>query len=505
MSKADKHLMGVIKSMSLPPHQDAILSMLKVVKRNPKMIGRFRSTVAKSDIFSLFNDVGRPWKFQSEIDGEVKEHAACFSNPILAMRTWQKLSGVGSNKGKAVQIKAINSLKLFFDAALKGLPIYLNFKNPPDERHYFSINEIKEILLTAPWVSKGNQTTEQESSGAERELRRSRQGREIISTDDSTAPFSEIDFETPMTKYQMAGVFGTSENDITKQISKLVKNQNIDLDEFCISLDASDSKRKSVYYDPLIVFYIGYQSSTARGDEFRQWLFEMIYKFWLEKHQGESESANLKYQLEAMTSMAHELEVAQTEKDKAIDSLQQSLYKLTQEHSGQKRQIDELKNDLNSVVSWDLPISVMEAKQAAAAKYSSKLIFHARVDQSIEEFSFNQNTIAAVAAAKIFKAMADGLYSLKFEQQGFSEEKFRNNTGFALSMTESKASKRDQAIGETRKCFYNGKEVTFFPHIKEKVQGVDFRVHFQFLEMEKKIIICHVGEHLPNAKTKFLN
>ena len=121
------------------------------------------------------------------------------------------------------------------------------------------------------------------------------------------------------------------------------------------------------------------------------------------------------------------------------------------------------------------------------------------------EFSLSQDLRAAAEAVKMLKALAECLHPLKFELDCFSEERFQNETGIALSMTESRASKRDKAIEETRVCYYQGRQITFYPHLKKSVQGVSMRLHFQFLEHERKIIICHLGGHLPNAKTRYLN
>ena len=188
---------------------------------------------------------------------------------------------------------------------------------------------------------------------------------------------------------------------------------------------------------------------------------------------------------------------------KTVDGLQRAMQQANFELGIRDRQIAELKNALAAAGKWDLPKTVLAAKHIAEARYSQQLIFHPRVEQTIDEFRLNENINAAFAAAEIFKVMAEVLQPMVFDGTGFSEEKFKDETGIILSMTEGKASKRDPITEASRTCAFEGQEITFFPHIKDRIQGIEFRVHFSFLE-SGKILICHVGEHLPNAKTKFL-
>ena len=63
--------------------------------------------------------------------------------------------------------------------------------------------------------------------------------------------------------------------------------------------------------------------------------------------------------------------------------------------------------------------------------------------------------------------------------------------------------KKNKAFTSIRKCTRNGVEYEFFPHLKGNIRS-DFRVHFAFIEEERKILICHFGEHLDNAKTQYI-
>jgi len=378
----------------------------------------------------------------------------------------------------------------------------MNLKNYPDESYCFPISAVKDFLYD--FLRPSPSMPSSADIDPHRDLRRSKQGRNIVHSEVSKAPISEVDFEMPMTKQQIAAIFEVSENEIARQLSMLTEKKIVDVGQLSISIDSPDSRKNIIYYDPVIAFHVGYQLKGMRGEDFRQWLIKLVYEFFTDKATGEVENSGLKDKLEAAEDMVKTQAEALNARDLVLDDLQRAIGRGNQTLLAQTAQIADLKKDLNACGSWDLPESVMEAKRMAAVRYGSTLIFHERVDQTIADFQLNENLYAAFTAANIFKALAEILHLLKFDQPGFSEEKFNSQTRFILSMTESKASKNHKAIEDSRTCIYEGRAVYFYPHIKAKIQGVDFRVYFQFLDDKKKILICHVGKHLPNAMTQHL-
>ena len=104
----------------------------------------------------------------------------------------------------------------------------------------------------------------------------------------------------------------------------------------------------------------------------------------------------------------------------------------------------------------------------------------------------------------IISSIAFEMYALKFDECNINiRDEFVRRTGISFSMTESSTSKKDSSIVKTRIIEYNGKQVEFYPHFRSKVNG-HFRIHIAFLDDEKKILICHCGEHLTNAMTRHL-
>ena len=496
----------------MKPPQDLIITALKAAKRNPKSNELFNRVLAGSRLYTFVRQGGRAFIVRSEIEGRPLEYAACFSNPIIAAHSLRIYSNIAGNEGLEVQIRPIQALKLFFSAARGGLAVCLNPKNTPEEGKFFKISEVK-AFLAGPWALDLDHVPGPD--GSNRAPRRSKQGRRKMVADESARlPIAEIDFDRPMTIPQLAAIFETSENAVIRHIADLERREVIDLESLSISFDdeqAAGSRRDTRYFDPLVAFHVGYQMDGARGDEFRQWQTRLLYEYWSEGRAFEDEKSDLTNQVAASEEVIQKLEAELREKDQVIgrlqsvpDGLDEAVNRLHQELARQNKRIAELTNDLQAAGEWRCPESVLEAKEAAEARYASRLVFHQRVEQSIKEFSLNGDLKAAHETVKMLVALAECLHPMKFEQGEFSEERFRDETGLVLSMTESKTSKREKMIEDSRTCFYQGQKILFYPHLKKTVQGVQMRLHFQFLDEERKILICHLGDHLPNAKTKYL-
>lgn len=492
---------------------DLLVTALKATRRDPKLKGIFNKALAKAQVLTLVRHGNHACPIKGMVSGEIRDYLVCFSNPKIAGHTLKIYSDINGNSIDTAQIKPINTLKLFFSAARAGLAIYLNPKNIPDERIFFNPDEVKAFLL-GPWALDLEKVAG--SDGRSPFLTRSKRGRSIVDGENTQLPISEIDFDRPFTASQLAEIFGVSENSIIAEIAKLEGDGTLDMSAVSISLDelGNDPPKAGAtrYYDPVVAFHIGYQIKGQRGKEFQRWHTRLLSDFCNERRTVESELDQVKGQLEEAGQIIQNLQSELHEKSERIAELetlpnkgQESLSQLAQELLLRDKQVAELRIELEAAGQWLYPESVGAACEAAQARYGARLVFHERVAQSVSEFSLNNDLRAVSEAVKMFKALAECLHPMRFERDNFSEEQFRNETGIPLSMTESKATKRDRAIEDTRTCFYNGRKITFYPHLKRSIQGIQMRLHFQFLTDERKIIICHVGNHLPNAKTKYLS
>ena len=105
---------------------------------------------------------------------------------------------------------------------------------------------------------------------------------------------------------------------------------------------------------------------------------------------------------------------------------------------------------------------------------------------------------------EILRYLNNVLYRLKFEDEKAELEKsFRDATGYDLAMSEGANTKRDKKLMSLRQVQHAGRDYDITPHVKHGNQAPKMvRVHFDFDEELKKIIVGYIGPHIPNATTK---
>lgn|GEM_PF-6697602 len=486
---------------------DLLITALKAARRNLKRMDAFERRLTDSLVYTLTRPGGsRAYPIRALAGGEMNDFLACFSTKLIAEQTLIYYNRRAGNTGKAAQVEAVGGFDLFFAAAKMGLGVCLNPENHADDKYFFSFAAVKKLLFKRRFHSPGPQP---DSGPRSPFLQRSKQGRQLIEGRNTQIPIPDIDFSRPFTSSEMAETFGVSENALIREIAALEEAGNLDLSRLSVSIDEEPGANR--IYDPLVAFEVGSRIQGPRGDEFRRWLTHLMQEYCLERRRREMEQIELKQQLAEAEASIETLEAQVKDHKRRISELEAlpdqfrvPLNQARQELLLNNKRIAELESALSAAGDWACPETVAEACEAARTRYASRLVFHERVAQSVTEFSLKDDLKAAVEAAKMLKALAEVLQPMKFERDNFSEERFQDETGLALAMTESKATKRDRALDETRICFYEGRKISFYPHLKKTVQGVQMRLHFQFLADEKKILVCHLGDHLPNAKTKYL-
>lgn len=176
--------------------------------------------------------------------------------------------------------------------------------------------------------------------------------------------------------------------------------------------------------------------------------------------------------------------------------------------SDYKRKLNEirqLRNQVNVVLRrFSLPEDLCSCLELAGKLYSDRIEIHENALKSAKSFEQKNVTNLVYECWNIISSIAFEMYALKFDECNINiRDEFVRRTGISFSMTESSTSKKDSSIVKTRIIEYNGKQVEFYPHFRSKVNG-HFRIHIAFLDDEKKILICHCGEHLTNAMTRHL-
>ena len=100
-------------------------------------------------------------------------------------------------------------------------------------------------------------------------------------------------------------------------------------------------------------------------------------------------------------------------------------------------------------------------------------------------------------------ALCTTLYDMKYIERRFDDREFTNRTKVELSMTEGPQTMKDSGLMKLRHRVFKGKPYAVVPHLKWSTDPNKLlRIHFAFMEDEKKILIGHCGEHLPIATTR---
>lgn len=105
---------------------------------------------------------------------------------------------------------------------------------------------------------------------------------------------------------------------------------------------------------------------------------------------------------------------------------------------------------------------------------------------------------------RALRAVAEVLWTMHFEE-GVPEEyrAFADATGFSLAMQESDTVCQSQRLRDARTFLWGGRRVFMPAHIAVTGGRTDtsIRMHLAFDEVARKVVIGHLGRHLPNTMT----
>ena len=198
------------------------------------------------------------------------------------------------------------------------------------------------------------------------------------------------------------------------------------------------------------------------------------------------------------------LQLYEEENQKLNDTVRSYTWKLA-DYKDKLNENSLLRNQISRLSKkFFLPTDICSCLHLAQHLYATRIIVHQNAIKSANNFELKSSKNIIEECWNILSAIAFDLYKLKFEDCSTNlQEAFSNKTGISFSMTESSASKKDSYIAKLRTLEYKGKNISFYPHFRSK-QNSRFRIHIAFLDDEKKLLICHCGEHLDNAMTRHL-
>lgn len=109
-------------------------------------------------------------------------------------------------------------------------------------------------------------------------------------------------------------------------------------------------------------------------------------------------------------------------------------------------------------------------------------------------------------AWKLLKSIPEKLYPIMFNGSGDKRAQYQNESGFELSMTESKMTKADRRLSSHRAIEFNGKEVDMNSHVGYGSHKSSLlRVYFHISPEARKIVIGHCGDHLPTFSSRTMH
>jgi hypothetical protein len=153
-----------------------------------------------------------------------------------------------------------------------------------------------------------------------------------------------------------------------------------------------------------------------------------------------------------------------------------------------------------ATVMRKLPETLLDAAIAAKAGFPRLVI----TEDALKTAGDFHECACVAEAWEMFVHLSETLYPMKFERREKDlEGKFNAATRYELAMSEGKMTKNDSKLMRLRKLNHNGKEFDITPHLKHGNASPKLvRIHFAFDEEAKKIVIGHIGRHIPNYTTK---
>ena len=174
-------------------------------------------------------------------------------------------------------------------------------------------------------------------------------------------------------------------------------------------------------------------------------------------------------------------------------------------------QIDALTDKLDASKNRDFfirnlqfPRSLMDVINAVKDIHRDRLSFAPEALASAQ--NYKKFSAFDVAWAMLFD-IANILYSIKFCETGPQaadiEKNFDERSKYQLTMTEGKLTKRDSALMASRELVFEGDTIDITPHVKwGSSEPRMLRIYFAFHDVTNRIIIGHIGQHLPTAGTR---
>jgi hypothetical protein len=204
------------------------------------------------------------------------------------------------------------------------------------------------------------------------------------------------------------------------------------------------------------------------------------------------------------------LQTLTEERDTLSDRLSRQEYELDEARTqaselreAAKRQ-HEAVEAVTDLKSW--PDTPVEIARLAGRLFAGRILMTAQALRSLEKSEFVEGSDASDVLWRCLRAMATDLYPLVLDQDppaANAADHFKSRTGFELTWTEGKETKKDNRLMAARRLKYDGQDVDITPHLKWGNRPPKcLRVHFYVDRRKRLLVIGHCGDHMDTYGTR---
>jgi hypothetical protein len=229
---------------------------------------------------------------------------------------------------------------------------------------------------------------------------------------------------------------------------------------------------------------------TADNDE------EYIHLLEEELNEKVSQNLNLSQKLEKITEDMLRIEIQAEDLERRLrrdDFERKQLETLVIDAEKKIKDLRQQNTEIRTLSK--LPTSLTEVISKIQGLYQGRLLFLPEAVASAKDATFDDLNTAWAA----LWAMGDLLWELYFNQNTNTasiQQSFINNTGFTLSLGESKMTRDNNNLIQQRIRHYQGENIEFLAHIKVDKGNKYLRIHYHIDKQNKLIVIGHCGNHL---------
>lgn len=194
------------------------------------------------------------------------------------------------------------------------------------------------------------------------------------------------------------------------------------------------------------------------------------------------------------------------EAKEGADRLEYEVAQLSESNIEVRRALRERSDAVEAVKglkTW--PDEPVEVAAFAEQIFADKIVITEQARRSLARSKIVHTDDGCNIVWRCLSAMAKDLHDLVVAQdppEQNAAELFRQKTGFELTWTETKETKRDNKLMALRRMTHDGQEIDITPHVKWGNKPPKcLRVHFFVDRQRGRLVIGHCGDHLDTYGT----